>query len=71
MWVCLPRVLVDRGGLAEALGNTHHADLPAEHTGPRGFRRRGAILAAVVAAAPPGVVAYRHPRLRVFQGSAP
>jgi hypothetical protein len=34
------RVLVDRGGLAEALREARRADLPAEHTGPRGLRRR-------------------------------
>jgi hypothetical protein len=38
--VRLPRVFVDRGGLAEALGEACRADLLAEHTGPRGFRRR-------------------------------
>jgi hypothetical protein len=38
--VRLPRVFVDRGRLAEALGEALRADLPAEHTGPRGFRRR-------------------------------
>jgi hypothetical protein len=43
--------------LAEALGERCRADLPAEHTGARGLRRRGAVLAAVVASTPSGVVA--------------
>jgi hypothetical protein len=51
--------------MAEVLGNTRRADLPSEHTGPRGFRCRGAILTAVVAAAPLRVVAHRRPCLRV------
>jgi hypothetical protein len=38
--VCLPCVLVDRGGLAEALGEACCVDLPAKHAGPWGFRRR-------------------------------
>jgi hypothetical protein len=38
--VRLPRVLIDRGGLAEALGEARRADLPAEHVGSRGLRRR-------------------------------
>jgi hypothetical protein len=37
--VRLPRVLGDGGRLAEALGEAHRADLPAEHVGSRGFRR--------------------------------
>jgi hypothetical protein len=36
--VRLPRVLVNLGGLAEALGEACRADLLAEHTGSRGFR---------------------------------
>jgi hypothetical protein len=63
--VRLPRVLVDRRGLAEALWKAHRADLPAEHTGSRGLRRRRAILSAVIAPNPSGVVARRCPCLRV------
>jgi hypothetical protein len=63
--VCLPRVLVDRRGLAEALREARRADLPAEHTGSRGFRRRRAVLSAVIAPTPSEVVAHRCPRLRV------
>jgi hypothetical protein len=59
------RVLVDRRGLADALRKARRADLPAEHAGPRGFRRRRAILAAIVAPAPPGVVSHRRPCFRV------
>jgi hypothetical protein len=47
--VCFPRVFVDRRGLAEALREARHADLPAEHTGSRGLRRRRAVLSAVIA----------------------
>jgi hypothetical protein len=36
--VRLPRVLVYRGGLAEALGEARRADLPAEHAGSWGFQ---------------------------------
>jgi hypothetical protein len=61
----LPCVLVDRGGLAESPRETRRANLPAKHMGPQGLRRRRAILAAVVALAPPGVVAYRRPRFCV------
>jgi hypothetical protein len=63
--VRLPRVLVDRGGLAEVLREARRADLPVEHTGPRGLRRQRAILAAIVASAPPGVVACRRPHFGV------
>jgi hypothetical protein len=35
----LPIVLDDGRRLAEALGEGRCADLPAEHAGPRGFRR--------------------------------
>jgi hypothetical protein len=38
--VCLPRVLVDRRGLAEALREACRADLPAEHADPQGLWRR-------------------------------
>jgi hypothetical protein len=38
--VRLPVVLDDRRGLTEALGEAHRADLPAEHAGSRGLRRR-------------------------------
>jgi hypothetical protein len=38
--VRLPCVLVDRGGLVEALRKSRYEDLPAEHAGPRRFRRR-------------------------------
>jgi hypothetical protein len=38
--VRLPRVLVDRRGLAEALRKARRADLLAEHTGSREFRHR-------------------------------
>jgi hypothetical protein len=55
--VRLPRVFVDRGGLAELLGEARRTDLPAEHTGLRGFWRWRAILSAVVATTPPRVVA--------------
>jgi hypothetical protein len=57
--VRLPHVLVDRRGLAEALREARRADLPAEHTGLRELRRRRAILSAVIAPTPPGVVARR------------
>jgi hypothetical protein len=60
-----PRVLVDRRGLAEALRKARRADLPAEHTGSRWLRCRRAILSAVIAPTPPGVVACRRPCLRV------
>jgi hypothetical protein len=39
--------------------------IPAEHAGPRGFRCRRAVLAAVVAPASPGVVSHRRPCFRV------
>jgi hypothetical protein len=54
----------------KALGEARRADLPAEHTGPRGLRRRRAILAAIVASAPPGVVAYYRPRLCVAHSAS-
>jgi hypothetical protein len=38
--VCVPRVLVHRGGLAEVLGEARRVDLLAEHTGSRGLRCR-------------------------------
>jgi hypothetical protein len=38
--VRLPVVLVDRRGLAEALGETRRADLPAERAGSRWLRCR-------------------------------
>jgi hypothetical protein len=38
--VRLPIVLDDHRGLAEALGEVRCADLPAEHAGSRGLRRR-------------------------------
>jgi hypothetical protein len=38
--VRLPVVLDDRRGLAEVLGEGRHADLPAEHAGSQGLRRR-------------------------------
>jgi hypothetical protein len=38
--VCLPRVFVDRGGLAEALREARRADLTVEHAGPGGRRGR-------------------------------
>jgi hypothetical protein len=38
--VRLPIVLVNRRGLAEALGEARRADFPAEHAGPRWLRRR-------------------------------
>jgi hypothetical protein len=63
--VRLPRVLVDPRGLAEALREARRVDLPAEHTGPRGLRRRRAILTAVVAPTPPWVVAHYRPCFRV------
>jgi hypothetical protein len=47
------------------LREARRADLPAEYTGSRGFRRRRAILSAVIAPTPSGVVAYRRPCLRV------
>jgi hypothetical protein len=40
-------------------------DLPAEHAGPRGFRRRRAVFIAVVASTPPRVVARRRSRIRL------
>jgi hypothetical protein len=49
----------------EALREARRAELPAEHTGPRGLRRRRAILATIIASTPPGVVAHRRPRFRV------
>jgi hypothetical protein len=67
--VRLPCVLVDRRGLAKALREARCADLPAEHVCPRGFQRRQAILAAVVAPAPPWVVAYHRPRLCVARSA--
>jgi hypothetical protein len=63
--VCLPIVLDDRRGLAEALGEARRADLPAEHTGSRWLRRRRAVLPAVVAPTPSRVVARRCACLRV------
>jgi hypothetical protein len=63
--VRLPRVLVDRRGLAEALRKAHRVDLPAEHTGSRGLRRRQAVLSAVIVPTSSWVVACRCPRLRV------
>jgi hypothetical protein len=62
--ICLPRVLVDRRGLSEALRQACRADLPSEHTGSRGLRGRRAILATVVAPTPSRVAAYRRPCLR-------
>jgi hypothetical protein len=50
--------------LAEALGERRCADLSAEHTGPWGLRRRGAVLVAVVASTPPRVVAHCCSRVR-------
>jgi hypothetical protein len=38
--VRIPCVLVDGRGLTEALRKACRADLPAEHTGPRGLRHR-------------------------------
>jgi hypothetical protein len=67
--VRLPVVLVDRRGLAEALREARRADLSAEHTGSRGLRRRRAILPAVIAPTPPGVVARRRPHLCVARPS--
>jgi hypothetical protein len=63
--VRFPRVFVDRRGLAEALREARRADLPAEHMGSRGLRCWRAILLAVIAPTPPGVVACRRPCLRV------
>jgi hypothetical protein len=63
--VCLPVVFVDRRGLAKALGEARRADLPAEHAGSRGLRRRWAVLPAIIAPTPPRVVACRRPRLCV------
>jgi hypothetical protein len=63
--VHLPRVFFDRRGLAEALRKAHRANLPVEHTGSRGLPRRRAVLSAVIAPTPSGVVACRRPRLRV------
>jgi hypothetical protein len=60
----LPVVLDNGRGLAEALGEGRRPDLPAEHTGPRGLRRRGAVLVTVVASAPSRVVAYRRSGIR-------
>jgi hypothetical protein len=65
----LPRVLVDRRGLVEALREARHADLPAEHASTRGLRRRRAILAAIIAPAPSWVVGYHRPRLRVARSA--
>jgi hypothetical protein len=50
-------------GLAEALGEGRRADLPAEHEGRRGLRRRRAVLIAVVAPTPSRVVACRRSRI--------
>jgi hypothetical protein len=47
------------------LGEGRRADLPAEHTGPRGFRRRGTAFIAVVAPTSSWVVAYRRSRIRL------
>jgi hypothetical protein len=66
---CLPRVLVDRRGLAEASREACRADFPAEHTGSRGLQRRRAILTVVVAPAPPRVVAHHRPCLRVARST--
>jgi hypothetical protein len=63
--VRLPHVLVDRRRLAKALREAHRADLSTKHKGPRGLWRRRAILAAVVASAPPRVIAHHRPCLRV------
>jgi hypothetical protein len=68
--VRLPRVLVNRGGLAEALRKARRANLSAEHTGPRGLQHRRAILTAVVAPAPPGVAACRRPCLCVARSAS-
>jgi hypothetical protein len=62
--VRLPVVLDDGRGLTEALGKGRRADLPAEHAGSRRFRRRRAILIAIVASAPPRVVACGRSRIR-------
>jgi hypothetical protein len=51
--------------LAEALREARRADLPAEHSGSWGLRRRRPVLSAVIAPTPSGVVACRRPRLRV------
>jgi hypothetical protein len=61
----LPVVLDDGRGLTEALGEGRRADLPAEHTGPRGLWRRGAVFVAVVAPTPSRVVAHRYSRVRL------
>jgi hypothetical protein len=68
--VCLPIVFVDRRGLAEALREARRADLPTERAGSRGLRRRRAVLSAIIAPTPPGVVACRRPRLRVARPRA-
>jgi hypothetical protein len=49
---------------SEALGEGRCADLPAEHAGPRGFRRCRTVFIAVVASTSSGVVARGCPRLR-------
>jgi hypothetical protein len=53
----------------EALREDCRADLPAEHTSSRGLWCRRAILAAVVAPAPPRVLAYRRSRLHVARSA--
>jgi hypothetical protein len=63
--VRFPVVLDDGRGLAEALGEGRRADLPAEHTGPRGLRRQGTVLIAVVVPTPSRVVACRRSRIRL------
>jgi hypothetical protein len=67
--VRLPCVLVDGRGLAEALREARRADFPAEHAGPRGLWRRGAVLTAIIAPTPPWAVARRRPCLCVARVS--
>jgi hypothetical protein len=55
--------------LAEALGEGRRTDLPAEHTGPRGLRRRRVVFVAIVASTPSRVVA--HSSSRVSPARAP
>jgi hypothetical protein len=47
------------------LTETRCADLPVEHTGSRGLRRRRAVLSTVISPALSGVVTRLRPRLRV------